>query len=268
MKRITIAASLFSTFFMLMVTTTSCDEDGGINIFSIEDDIRLGQQVSEEIAANPQEYPILSESQYPQAYSYLRGVLNKILSSPDIRYRNEFAYEQIKIIQNDEVLNAFATPGGYIYVYTGLIKFLDSEDHFAGVLGHEIAHAEKRHSSEALQRQMGIQLLLDIVLGNNQGAVSQVLVNLGSLKFSRDAETEADEAAVQFLEDTEYSCTGVAGFFEKLEAQGGARVPEFLSTHPSPANRVENINAQANSIGCNQASANPATYQDFKNSLP
>lgn len=262
-KSFTVLAILLSSMFL-----SSCDEDGGISLFTIEDDKRLGQQVAEEIAANPQEYPILSETQYPQSYSYLRGILNKILSSSEIKYRNEFAYDQIKIIQNDEVLNAFATPGGYIYVYTGLIKYLDSEDHFAGVLGHEIAHAEERHSSKALQRQMGIQLLLDIVLGNNQGAVSQVLVNLGSLKFSRDAETEADESAVLYLGDTQYQCNGVAGFFEKLESEGGARTPEFLSTHPSPSNRVENINAKASTLGCNTNALNPSSYQDFKNSLP
>lgn len=262
-KSLAFALVVFSIVFI-----SSCDEDGGISLFTIEDDKRLGQQVAEEIAANPQEYPILSETQYAQSYSYLRGILNKILSSSEIRYREEFAYDQIKIIQNDEVLNAFATPGGYIYVYTGLIKFLETEDHLAGVIGHEIAHAERRHSSKALQRQMGIQLLLDIVLGNNQGAVSQVLVNIGSLKFSRDAETEADESAVLYLGDTQYQCNGVAGFFEKLESESGARVPEFLSTHPSPGNRVENINTQASSLGCNTNASNPSSYQDFKNSLP
>jgi len=263
-----IKSILFTAFVISSVFITSCDEDGGISLFTIEDDKRLGQQVAEEIAANPQEYPILSATQYAQSYSYLKGILNKILSSSEIKYRNEFAYDQIKIIQNDEVLNAFATPGGYIYVYTGLIKFLETEDHLAGVIGHEIAHAEERHSSKALQRQMGVQLLLDVVLGNNQGAVSQVLVNLGSLKFSRDAETEADESAVLYLGDTQYQCNGVAGFFEKLEAEGGARTPEFLSTHPSPSNRVENINSQAATLGCSTNALNPSSYQDFKNTLP
>lgn len=264
---------LTKAMFLLLIVflpLSSCKKGGdGLVLFSIEHDKKLGKQVAAEIASNPQKYPILSETEYPEAYTYLKGIMHKILSSPNIKYRKQFAYDEVKIIRDDKVLNAFATPGGYIFVYTGLIKFLESEDHLAGVIGHEIAHAEKRHSSKALQREMGIKLLLDIVLGKQkQGAVTNLLFKLGKLKFSRKAETEADENAVAYLSGTHYQCNGVAGFFEKLQKQGGPTVPEFLSTHPSPANRVQNINQEADKLNCNKKALNPSSYETFKSKLP
>lgn len=259
---------LFLTLF-LPVFFLSCDRNGDIVIFSAQEDVALGAQVNQEILNNPDEYPVLSEEEYPEAYKYLRTITEQVLSSEDVQYKDIFAYDSIKIIRNDSVLNAFATPGGYIYVYTGLIKYLDSPDHLAGVIGHEIAHADQRHTSKMLQRQMGIQLLLDIALGQNQGAVSQVLQQLGSLKFSRSAETEADEFSVAYLSSTPYECTGAAGFFQKLEEEGsGGGVPTFLSTHPNPENRIENIQQAADVIDCDTSPSGSDILDKLQNSLP
>ena len=255
---------IFTAFF-------SCDRNNDLVLFSAQNDVALGAQVNEEILKNPDEYPILSEKEYPEAYSILKGMLNDILSSDAIVYEDIFAYDSIKIIKNDTVLNAFATPGGYIYVYTGLIKYLDSPDHLAGVLGHEVAHADQRHSSKALQTQMGVQVLLDIVLGQNQGAVTQVLQQLGALKYGRSAETEADEFSVQYLSSnaSPYQCTGAAGFFEKLSQEGsGPSIPEFLSTHPNPENRIENIYETATALSCETDPSGVNTLERLKNAIP
>ncbi|MEH0155906.1 M48 family metalloprotease [Limibacter armeniacum] len=256
------------TLLLTLFVGSSCDENGEVHLFSIEKDIDLGKQVAEEIANNPSEYPILKEGEYPEAYSYLRGILAEVLESDDIKYKDKFAYEQIKIINKDDVLNAFCTPGGYIYVYTGLIKYLDSEDHLAGVIGHEIAHAEKRHSIDQLERSMGIQVLLDIVLGQDRGQIADVLAGVVSLKFSRNQEAEADEFSVKYLSPSVYQCNGAAGFFQKLLNEGqSSGTPEFLSTHPSPDSRVEDINSLATEIGCNK-SPSEIDYQTFKSMLP
>ena len=243
---------------------------GDFVIFSLQEDIQLGAQVANQIESNPQEFPILKESEYPEAYGHLRRILNAVLASPEVKYREQFAYQQIKIIHNDEVLNAFATPGGYIYVYTGLIKYLDSEDHFAGVIGHEIAHAERRHSSKALQKQYGIQALIQIAAGNNAGDLAQIAGGLLQLKFGRNAEAEADDYSVLYLSNprSPYQCNGAAGFFEKIQSEGGSRQPEFLSTHPSPENRVQDINSKAQEVGCSVQAQNSNSYEAFKKSLP
>lgn len=268
MKKINL---LYTLAIISILAISACDKNNDVVLFSIQNDVDLGAQVNEEIRNNPDEYPILPESQYPEAYSILRSMMDDILSSEAIVYDDVFAYDSIKIIQNDTILNAFATPGGYIYVYTGLIKYLDSPDHLAGVIGHEIAHADQRHSTKALQAQMGIQILLDVVLGKNQGAVTQVLQGLGTLKYGRDAENEADEFSVTYLSNNEspYQCTGAAGFFEKLAQEGsGSSVPEFLSTHPNPDNRIENIYETATTISCETDPSGLNILERLQNALP
>ena len=268
MKRTGLLAILFSIVFTAFF---SCDKNNDFVVFSVENDVKLGVQVNEEIRNNPDEYPILPEKDYPEAYSILKGMLDNILSSEAIVYEDKFAYDSVKIIRNDTVLNAFATPGGYIYVYTGLIKYLDSPDHLAGVLGHEVAHADQRHSIKALQTQMGVQVLLDIVLGKNQGAVTQVLQKLGSLRYGRSAESEADEFSVRYLSSSTspYQCTGAAGFFEKLSQEGsGPSIPEFLSTHPNPDNRIEHIYEIATALSCETDPSGLNSLERLKNALP
>lgn len=272
MKVIKLNASL-----IIMIILSGCVASGGrvtSLLFAPSDDKKLGEQVSQEIANNPAEYPVLSESKYPQAYQYLNAMRDKILASNDIDYKSEFAWE-LKIIQDDQVLNAFATPGGYIYVYTGLIKYLEKADDLAGVMGHEIAHADRRHSIKQLEKQYGLNILLSIALGNEPTQLAQIAAQLAGtgavLKFSRNAEAEADEYSVKYLGDTPYACNGAASFFQKLLDQGQTGgTPEFLSTHPSPKSRVSDINATAQSAACSTALIKETgmNYAQFKASLP
>ncbi|MGV3640567.1 MAG: M48 family metalloprotease [Adhaeribacter sp.] len=257
----------------LLLVPFSCtqDKNGDRLLFSIEDDINLGMQVSAEVDSTYRAKGQLIERndpKYAAAYQRLDQVVSRILNSGKVSYRTEFNWET-KIIKDDNTLNAFATPGGHIYVFSGLIKYLDNEDQLAGVLGHEIAHADKRHTTKQLQTQYGIALLLSVAIGNNPGTLAQIATGLATLKFGRDAEREADDFSVVYLGGTNYyACNGAAGFFEKMLAQNqSGGTPEFLSTHPDPGNRVEAINAKAQSEGCKTTPATTPSYQDFKNSL-
>ncbi|MCU0429920.1 MAG: M48 family metalloprotease [Cytophagaceae bacterium] len=264
-----IALILFSSLLVLNPSCKKKNGDGGINLFSLEDDKKLGAQVAAEIAANPAEYPILSETSYPTAYSHLRRITNSILNSGRVNHKDDFDWT-VKIIRNDTILNAFCTPGGYIYVYTGIIKYLDTEDQLAGVMGHEIAHADRRHSTDAMTREYGLSILFDIVLGKNQGKLTEIAKGLSSLKYSRGNESEADEYSVIYLSGTGYQCNGAGGFFQKLldANSGNCEAGGFLSTHPCPDNRVQAINEKATLLGCTTTPYTGTTYQDFKNSLP
>ncbi len=235
-------------------------------LFPVEQDVALGARLDSTIEASPSEYNILSESEYPEAYGHIKRLRDSILKSPEIRYRDEFEWE-VHIIHDDETLNAFAAPGGFIYVYTGLIRYLESEDQLAGVMGHEIAHADRRHSINQLKKQYGVQILLDVVLGENQGLLTEMAANLILLSNSREDESEADEYSVKYLCSTQYNAAGAAGFFEKISAGGSSKVPEFLSTHPNPDNRVENIYAQQSDLSCD-GELTDASYQAILNSLP
>lgn len=247
--------------------TATCSTSN-INLFSLQKDIDLGAQVSAEIANDPTTYPLLDESNYSTAYGHIRRITNKILNSGNVKHKDDFVW-QVKIIHDDNTLNAFCTPGGYIYVYTGIIKYLDAEDDLAGVLGHEIAHADNRHTTETMTREYGISTLLQIVLGNDPNTLVVLAKNLTDLKYSRCHEAEADDFSVRYLSGTNYRCNGAASFFQKIEDAGGSSTPEFLSTHPDPGNRIQNINKQAQNKGCNTTTpASDAQYAAFKASLP
>lgn len=263
LKKVSVTAVLFS--FILFI---SCDKNGDIVLFSINDDIELGEQVAAEIEADPATYPILDRSTNAEAYAYIDNMFNDILNADAVTYRDEFNWE-IFII-DDEVLNAFATPGGKVYIYTGLMFYLNQEDDLAGVIGHEIAHADRRHSSKQLQTQYGISVLLGVLTGGQSETVQAIagtLAGLGSLQFSQDDESEADAFSVEYLADTDYACNGAATFFEKLVADGSSTsgIEEFLSTHPPSDERVADINTKATEVGCSTtpASDSRTRYEAF-----
>lgn len=252
----------------LLITFISCKkkEDEGVNLFSINKDKELGAQVSAQIESDTSGFIILDTVQYAEAYSHLFRIVNTILDAGEVTYRDEFKW-RTRIIYDDSTLNAFCTPGGYMYVYTGLIHYLDSEDQLAGVMGHEIAHADKRHSTEQLTKQYGLSVLVSATLGD-ESAIGDIASGLLLLSYSRDHESEADAYSVRYLCPTDYNAAGGAGFFEKIEAAGGSSVPEFLSTHPSPDKRIETFYNKQTELGCTGTSTYDDLYQDFKNSLP
>lgn len=262
----------FIPTLLLTMLLVSCEKGGeGVNIFTIDQDKEVGMQVKQEIASDPVKYPILSRSTYAAAYAYLDQMKTTILNSGNVTYKNEFVWE-LFIIQNDSIQNAFCTPGGYIYVYTGLIKYLDNATSLAGVLGHEIAHADRRHTTNAMTKQYGISTLVSVLLGNDQSQLTDIAQSLVGLTFSRENESEADQYSVKYLCPTLYRANGAAEFFNKIIAQGGLQVPEFLSTHPNPDNRVANINSEATSLACTGGNINPSAdvteYNNFKATLP
>jgi predicted Zn-dependent protease len=253
-----------------MIFLPSCSKDNsGINIFTVEDDKQLGLQMEQQIQSDPAQYPLLNPAQYPAVYENVERVRDAILASGQVALETEFTWE-VHVIQNDSVLNAFCTPGGYIYFYTGLMKFLDNEAQFAGVMGHEMAHAAQRHSTEQMTKAYGIEILLSVVLGQNPVLLEQMAADLAAgaamLAFSRHDENEADEYSVRYLDKTSYDARGVAGFFEKMT--GADLPPEFLSTHPNPENRIENIMKVWEDLGSKEGEMYTERYITFRNSLP
>lgn len=263
------------TIFTLIVVIAGCGGGGslGFNLFPDSKDIQLGREIDSEIRKNPKEYPILQNR--PEVKRYIEEIGTKILASPEIKKKGFYAY-QFEIIHDDSTINAFCTPGGYIYVYTGIIKFLDNEASLAGVIGHEIAHAERRHATKRMSSAFGIQILLAVVLGQNPKQTAQIAGNLfaglGLLANSRADETESDTYSFKYLQSTEYYPGAIKYFFEKVSA-GGKRgsLDRFLSTHPLPQDRVDNVNKLLQQIG------DPSTteedlfaqrYQEFKKILP
>lgn len=252
------------SFLMATMTFSGCDtaKTGGINLFTADQDIELGREVAKQIESDPQQFPILAEKGNEEVYRYIRKITQKILNSGNVKHKDKFVW-QVKIIDDDETLNAFCTPGGYIYVYTGLIKYLDTEHQLAGVMAHEIAHADLRHSTRQMTKSYGIAALVSIVTGKSEpGMLEQIAMGLVSLKFSRSHETESDLHSVKYLCGTDYKADGAAGFFKKIGSN--KTPPEFLSTHPNPGNRVENIEKKARELNCKGNKTYQTEYSRIK----
>lgn len=234
----------------------SCSDDGTVNIFSNEDEVSLGQQLDNEIRSNPAEYPIYNGDPAVKQYLNTR-IFRHILTASAVEKEEVYNY-QLEIIDNDSVLNAFAIPGGYIYIYTGLLKYLDSEAAVAGVLAHEIAHDERRHATQRLTKAYGVQFLLGLLLGENPSQISVLVANmfvgLAFLKNSRDNEDESDEYSIKYLQSTRYYPGGVKFFFEKLRddglvSEGSPQVLTYLSTHPDPVDRISSADMRLKNMG-------------------
>lgn len=219
----------------------------GYNSFSKEQDIQLGREAAAEIR---KQVDIVDNQ---QLQSYIRDLGARLAQQPQAE---DYPYEFTLI--NEDSINAFALPGGPIFIHSGLLDHADNEGQLVGVLAHEISHVALRHGTSQASRAQMIQLpaiLAGAVLGQ-QGAVlaqaGQIGLGLGVnaliTKYSRSAEKEADALGARIMAGAGFNPIEMATFFQKLEAQGGSRPPTFLSSHPSPGNRVRLVEAEMAAI--------------------
>lgn len=153
------------------------------------------------------------------------------------------------------MVNAFALPGGRVLITDDLIAEAETPDELAAVIAHEAAHVEQRHVMQAVWRSLGLGLILDAVVGGGTGAGQQAVLLAGSvteLRYSRDAEAEADARGQEILQNLGFSSEGMAPFFRRLAGEDrrgerAAGVMEFLSTHPDSLRRAEASEARAQS---------------------
>jgi predicted Zn-dependent protease len=242
------------TFALLICASIllSCEES---NIFSDKDDVELGKEMDKEIKNDPKQFPMLEG--YQDIKDYVSGIGKYILNtSPLIKKKDIYPYN-FQVI-NDTIINAFCTPGGYVYVYTGLMRFIDNEATLAGVVGHEIAHAERRHVTQRLTAYYGVSILMSFILGGNPDLVAEIAANLfvglAFLKNSRDDEAEADYYSIQYLKSTKYYPGAITFFFQKIreeqkkKGQKPGDLDRMLSDHPLPEDRIEAVNTLLNKI--------------------
>jgi Zn-dependent protease with chaperone function len=151
----------------------------------------------------------------------------------------------VTVVKSD-VVNAFALPGGYVVVFTGLMKKAESGEEVAGVLSHELNHVLQRHGLERIVKSLGLLTVVAIVLGDQQGLVGmmkQIGVELLTLKFGREQETEADLTGLQLLQRAKIDPSGMIRFFERLSEKDQGRM-EWLSTHPMSTARADRLKAE------------------------
>jgi predicted Zn-dependent protease len=193
----------------------------------------------------------------PSATAYVQNIVNTILQSPGVKNRN-FNYK-VTLINDDKTINAFSIPGGPMYVYTGLMKFVDNEATLAGIMGHEITHADERHATERMTTVYGMQIVASIALGQAPGILTEVAAglagNLAVLKFSRDDEREGDARSFELLNTIPgkpYYPAAIRYFMIKTLNAQQSRPSDFenlLATHPPSQERLDNVDKMAKDAG-------------------
>jgi predicted Zn-dependent protease len=193
------------------------------------------------------EYPLFDDRGDPariELRTYVVNLANEILAKVPASERPDYPFT-FTLIDKD-VENAFAVPGGYVYIYTGILKKMRDESELAGVLGHEISHVTWHHYRDAMAKQAGFGVLIDALLGDDAGQLAQLvagsLFQIASLKVSRSNESEADHYGTIYTAAAGRNPLGIAKYFARSES--GA--PEWISSHPGSDNRVRDVTAQVN----------------------
>lgn len=209
-----------------------------------QQEVALGYQSAKEVLATEK------VSTDPQKSAMVQRIGKRIAA---VTTQSNYAWEFF-VIDNDQEANAFCLPGGKVFVYTGLFKYVANDDELAGVMGHEIGHALARHGAERMSagqlQQMGGQVLNAVMQGRgnpqNTAAVMQAFgigTELGvMLPHSRTQEYEADHIGLVLAAKAGYNPQASLTFWEKF-SKDGQTPPEYLSTHPAPTNRIEEIKA-------------------------
>ncbi len=217
----------------------------GWNLFSPAQDIELGREVSKDAE---KQLPMLNDRRVDDYLNRLGRKLASYAPGEDYPY-------QFKCV-NDSAINAFALPGGFLYINRGVIEAAENEAELAGVMGHEIGHVALRHgtnqASKSYLAQAPMALLGAFLGGNSVGAILAQIgtgfaVNSILLKYSRDDERQSDLIGTQILYDANYDPIYMARFFENLDTNRGGT--EFFSSHPNPENRIENIHTEIAKLG-------------------
>jgi len=242
----------------------------GFNLFSVQQDIEIGRQSATEAE---RQLPLLNDR---SVEDYVDDLVQRLgAAAPG----HKFPY-QAKVVNATDI-NAFALPGGYLYLNRGLIEAARTEGELAGVMAHEIAHIALRHgthnASKAYAAQAGIGVLGGILTRGKTRSTAQIINLIGGLglnavflKYSRDAETQADIVGTQILSRAGYDPMDMANFFEvlrKQHARDPGRLAQFMSSHPTPANRSARVQQEARLLGAPGASRSSGRFASVQGEL-
>ncbi len=228
-------AQVIGVFALALALMGGCG-DGGF-LISTDDEIEIGQSVDKQLVA---EHGLSRNRSATARVERIGRAMAEQATRPKIPY-------QFRLLATDEV-NAFAAPGGFVYLTEGTLDFLGNDDHaLACVTAHEIGHIDSRHSVANLERRLGAQLLIQILVGGDKGeGIANTAAGLVMLQHSRGDELEADRIGVTYAARGGYDPWGMVRFFEKLrqkEGQGPSRLQTYFRTHPSTKERIKRTSA-------------------------
>lgn len=239
----------------------------GEMLVSDSDEAKLGAQFNQSLTTNDtakREMPLYVPKNAAQtnAQNYVLGLCHEIIAAVPANEKPSYPFTCTLI--DKDVENAFAVPGGYVYVYTGILKKLKDESELAGVLGHEITHVTHHHYRRQLAKNTDLGLALQVGLtasGAGQGSqmAAGAMFQLAGLKFTRSDEAEADQGGTVITARMGRNPLGIAKYFERAKSSG---TPEWLSDHPGNSNRVSAVtktvhgNAEYSKLAADSATTN------------
>ena len=206
--------------------------DEKVRLVSYEQEIALGELIDEYIISSEYKKPLTNKTIDSMMWAVGKRLQEQIPTSE---------YDYNIIVLDNAQINAFTIPGGNIYVFSGLISFCDSPEQLAAVLAHEMGHVEKRHTVDRLAREFGLSVLFSIMTGGDTVLLSDLYQTLISSGFSRSQEKEADQFALNLLEDASISPKSIASFIRKLNRENLAYDEniELVMTHPHNNTRIK-----------------------------
>jgi predicted Zn-dependent protease len=214
----------------------------GFNLFTREQDVQLGREASEEILKH---HEVIRD---PFLQNYLKRIGGRLAAAPEAR---ESGFSFTFTVLNDAGVNAFALPGGPMFVYTGLLKAVDNEAQLAGAMAHEMSHVILRHGTNQLSKTNLLQipaLLAEEVTGSKLiGRLATAGITLGLNKYSRADESEADALGSHLMAEAGWEPLELGRFFEKLQGQAAGFLA-FLTDHPDPGNRERAIGEEVRTL--------------------
>jgi Zn-dependent protease with chaperone function len=217
------------------------------NKYNVRDDVRLGREAAVKVQ---QEFPIVQDEQLTR---YVQTVGDRLVAALPAQFRQPAFDYQFKVVNASDI-NAFALPGGPMYVNRGMIEAARNEGEMAGVMAHEISHIALRHataqatkqgSAGSVLGQLGLILGGAIVGGQTGAQAGAMAASAWMTKYSREYETQADILGARILADAGYDPRDLANMFQTIAQRQRSRGPEWLNSHPDPGNRYQNINQEA-----------------------
>jgi predicted Zn-dependent protease len=249
--------------FGLGCATTGVNK-GDVNLVSIQEEWDLGNQLAADVA---KQMTLVTD---PAVKAYVTGMGEKILAAA--RDESEVASLPWTFdVIDDPQVNAFNIPGGHVYFYSGLIAQARTYPEVMGVLAHEVSHGLARHGTENMTKQYGIALVAGLVLGQNPAMYQEVLANIlanGTLmKFSRNAEREADDLGVRFVYDAGVNPKGIVDFFQVLQSMQSTKpgaIEQFFSSHPLTEDRIQDVTSRIAALPPRPLVDSDPGFGDFK----
>src|SRR3990172_1990308 len=260
-RSVLILLVFLTPIFLLNCATTGPGGKRSLILISTDQEVSIGKQMAGQVE---KENKLVQDTVIQNYFNEIGQRIIRVSDRKDLKYH-------FKVIESDQI-NAFATPGGYIYFYTGLLKLMDSEAELASVVGHELSHVVARHGIRRMQQMVGISILLDIALGKSSQAAQQAVslgIGVALQGYSRENELEADKYGVLYMTKAGHNPDGMVKMFEKLQkiSPSGENVFEKLtSSHPTPAQRIQETKQNMIEYGLQNSNLpfSPQSYQKMK----